>query len=313
MSWVAGDPARSSASSLRQALAGWLAGSFRVQSIDLAGRLAAASDRLEPRARGALVRALVEARAGTNASAVATALCLFVAVLQLGDADDFVAVRRFADDLDPARAAAALVDAGRRLDGDTARPLTAALVRALGRRADVRTALLEADSPPAEEAVDAVVARSFEVAMWLLMTDLDQVAPGGPITSVEEAEALCAEPDLTAWQGQVALIVANPWSPYAGQLQRVLEAAGRSEAADAVADFIGMYRARVERHERMEVARFVRRAVEGSGLLQRDFAMLVGTSASRLSTYMNGSVTPSAAMMLRIGRVARQIEESNDR
>jgi transcriptional regulator with XRE-family HTH domain len=35
------------------------------------------------------------------------------------------------------------------------------------------------------------------------------------------------------------------------------------------------------------------------------FADLVGTSASRLSTYMSGKVTPSAAMLVRIERMAR--------
>jgi transcriptional regulator with XRE-family HTH domain len=32
-------------------------------------------------------------------------------------------------------------------------------------------------------------------------------------------------------------------------------------------------------------------------------ARLVGTSASRLSTYMSGKVSPSAAMLIRIERV----------
>ena len=37
-----------------------------------------------------------------------------------------------------------------------------------------------------------------------------------------------------------------------------------------------------------------------SGLTQRDFARRMGTSASRVSTYVNGLVTPSASMMIRI-------------
>ena len=41
-------------------------------------------------------------------------------------------------------------------------------------------------------------------------------------------------------------------------------------------------------------------AVERSGLTKSEFAALVGTSASRLSTYLGGKVTPSAALLIRI-------------
>ena len=46
----------------------------------------------------------------------------------------------------------------------------------------------------------------------------------------------------------------------------------------------------------------VRAAVDRSGLTNSRFADLVGTSASRLSTYLSGKVTPSAAMLVRIER-----------
>ncbi len=44
----------------------------------------------------------------------------------------------------------------------------------------------------------------------------------------------------------------------------------------------------------------MRAAVERSGLTNAQFAELIGTSASRLSTYLSGQVTPSAAMLVRI-------------
>jgi ribosome-binding protein aMBF1 (putative translation factor) len=61
-------------------------------------------------------------------------------------------------------------------------------------------------------------------------------------------------------------------------------------------------RRRAEAGERDEVARRVRHAIESSGLTAADFAASIGTSASRLSTYANGKVIPSAAMLLRIER-----------
>ena len=48
------------------------------------------------------------------------------------------------------------------------------------------------------------------------------------------------------------------------------------------------------------VARLVRQAVLRSGLSAKEFAAHVGTSPSRLSTYMTGKVVPSAALLLEI-------------
>jgi transcriptional regulator with XRE-family HTH domain len=42
-------------------------------------------------------------------------------------------------------------------------------------------------------------------------------------------------------------------------------------------------------------------------LFRAEFASQIGTSTSRLSTYATGKVTPSAALMLRMSRVAGEI------
>jgi transcriptional regulator with XRE-family HTH domain len=47
----------------------------------------------------------------------------------------------------------------------------------------------------------------------------------------------------------------------------------------------------------------VRNAVARSGLSKAQFAARIGTSPSRLSTYLNGKVTPSAALMVRVRRL----------
>ncbi|NHA01308.1 helix-turn-helix transcriptional regulator [Nocardioides sp. W3-2-3] len=61
-----------------------------------------------------------------------------------------------------------------------------------------------------------------------------------------------------------------------------------------------------EEDERRAVADHIRTTIAATGLTQRQFATLVGTSPSRLSTYVTGSVTPSAAMLLRINRMAKR-------
>jgi transcriptional regulator with XRE-family HTH domain len=47
-------------------------------------------------------------------------------------------------------------------------------------------------------------------------------------------------------------------------------------------------------------------------LSQQDFALRLGTSRPRLSTYLSGKVTPSASLMVRMRRVATQAQASDD-
>jgi hypothetical protein len=56
--------------------------------------------------------------------------------------------------------------------------------------------------------------------------------------------------------------------------------------------------------DRTEAAGRVRSCIEASGLTAARFAEEIGTSASRLSTYATGRVTPSAALLVRMERVA---------
>jgi transcriptional regulator with XRE-family HTH domain len=55
--------------------------------------------------------------------------------------------------------------------------------------------------------------------------------------------------------------------------------------------------------EREAVATEVAQIVRASGLSKSEFASRIGTSASRLSTYLSGSVTPSASLLFRMGTV----------
>jgi len=109
---------------------------------------------------------------------------------------------------------------------------------------------------------------------------------------------------LPDWRRLAKVIQADPWGPVA---QQVLEAVrltrpyGTAELLEGVVD-----RARnlAADSERGEAAAEVRRLVNDSGLSQRDFADRIGTSRSRLPTYMSGKVMPSAALMVRMRRVA---------
>lgn len=106
------------------------------------------------------------------------------------------------------------------------------------------------------------------------------------------------------WQPVFAEVRRSPWGRVARRLDRHL---GYREPDGVGALFrlaIDRARADADRRDRDEVAARVRAAVERSGCTNAGFASLVGTSASRLSTYLSGKVTPSAALLIRIERVA---------
>ncbi|MDO3648156.1 helix-turn-helix domain-containing protein [Nocardia mangyaensis] len=63
-------------------------------------------------------------------------------------------------------------------------------------------------------------------------------------------------------------------------------------------------REQAEAAERSQVAEEVRQAVADSGVTNAEFAASIGTSGSRLSTYLSGKVVPSSTLMVRIRRVA---------
>jgi transcriptional regulator with XRE-family HTH domain len=56
----------------------------------------------------------------------------------------------------------------------------------------------------------------------------------------------------------------------------------------------------------------IRDLVSESGLSAQDFAERIGTSRSRLSTYMSGKVVPSATLMIRMRRVGGALATSPD-
>jgi DNA-binding transcriptional regulator YiaG len=65
-------------------------------------------------------------------------------------------------------------------------------------------------------------------------------------------------------------------------------------------------REEAEKSEREAVANEIDGLVRESGLSRTEFASRIGTSASRLSTYVTGKVTPSAALLVRMRLVAKR-------
>lgn len=106
------------------------------------------------------------------------------------------------------------------------------------------------------------------------------------------------------WRPIFAELRRSPWGRVARRVERYLSYREPDGAGTLFALAIERDRSDADRADRAEVAARLREAVARSGLTNAEFAELVGTSASRLSTYRNGKVTPSAAMLVRIERIA---------
>lgn len=108
------------------------------------------------------------------------------------------------------------------------------------------------------------------------------------------------------WKPIFAEVRRSPWGEVARRVERYLSYRDRDGVSVLFERAIEHARAEMDGAHRAEVAARVRDAVARSGLTQAAFAERVGTSASRLSTYLSGKVTPSAAMLVRIERAIRE-------
>lgn len=128
----------------------------------------------------------------------------------------------------------------------------------------------------------------------------------GILTAVERGT-------LPDWQRLAAAIRADPWGPVAQQVLQAIEMSQPYGTGELLTTVIERARQEAADAERDQVAGEIRDLVAQSGLSRQDFALRLGTSRSRLSTYMAGKVTPSATLMLRIRRVTShaQVMQSN--
>ncbi|HWJ08074.1 MAG TPA: helix-turn-helix transcriptional regulator, partial [Nocardioides sp.] len=85
------------------------------------------------------------------------------------------------------------------------------------------------------------------------------------------------------------------------------EQTGNPAYVTGIQAFLTALRSEVEDRDRQSVAAEIRRLIASTNCTQGQFARRVGTSASRISTYATGAVTPGASMFLRIRRTAERL------
>lgn len=229
-----------------------------------------------------------------------------LALIRNGSDDDVVELQAIVAELGPLTTSTLQEELLEALDVGVRRPLTTALVRRLGGLAwgpAARTpGSLTHDSPE-------LGSLCAEASLRLVMVeDGDGEVGELDLGDVDELLAVFRNGDVPLWRSLVARALADPWG---GDLESHLALLdpqrwpGESASIRALADAA---RVLAEENERRTVAAHIRRTIAATGLSQREFADLLGTSRSRLSTYMSGAVTPSATMMLRINRMARQAQ-----
>lgn len=109
---------------------------------------------------------------------------------------------------------------------------------------------------------------------------------------------------LPDWRRLASVIQRDPWGPVAQQVLEAIQLAHPYGTAQLLAGVIDSARRAAADAERGEVASEIKTLVSNSGMSRQEFADRIGTSRSRLSTYMSGKVMPSAALMVRMRRVA---------
>jgi len=131
-------------------------------------------------------------------------------------------------------------------------------------------------------------------------------SPEDPVAvwPTEAVQTALERGSLSYWRRLATAVKSDPWGPTARQLEEVLRHSRPYGVADVMTDMIGRARTESERRERAQVAAEIASLLATSGMSREGFSRRIGTSASRLSTYLSGQVVPSAALLVRMRHVA---------
>ncbi|MGH3520521.1 MAG: helix-turn-helix domain-containing protein [Haloechinothrix sp.] len=130
--------------------------------------------------------------------------------------------------------------------------------------------------------------------------------PSDPVETwpVEAVQTALERGTLVDWRRMTRAVRDDPWGPVARNIEYVLSYDRPYGTAELFEKTIAKVRRDVEQAEKTSVAAQLAAEVARSELTARDFAERLGTSPSRMSTYLSGKVTPSASLMVRAHRVA---------
>ena len=268
-------------------------------------RLAARSDRAASADAGAIwapFLALTASPPWLKDPTRAAVLSNLVGLVLFGDAEDIATLDSVIRSLGPERTAAIQSELDDLLGLGPDLPITTAAVRLLADVGQLRERLRSTGLSATK--ASAIVTRTHHQTFWLLLSGAEDLPRTPAIRSIDQLMDLIHHGNARRWRAALLPLIESPWGPYGEHVVRLAKDAGHDAIAELLQDCRKVFRTRQEQRERDAIAREIRRLVAISGLTQRQFAAQIGTSPSRLSTYVNGRVIPSAAMLLRIRRVA---------
>ncbi|MBT2497935.1 helix-turn-helix domain-containing protein [Agromyces sp. ISL-38] len=129
------------------------------------------------------------------------------------------------------------------------------------------------------------------------------VSPDDPVTEwgVEGILAAIDRGGLDDWSKVGVAVEVAPYGPVAADLEEALAIAESGGAAALLRRVLDDARASAEER----TVRRLRELARAADLPQQRLAERIGTSRSRLSSYLSGAVTPSAVVITRLEEVAR--------
>lgn len=136
--------------------------------------------------------------------------------------------------------------------------------------------------------------------------------PDGPVADwpTEAVLAALERGGLRHWRRLAAAARDDPWGPVARRIEDAVAVSHPYGVAELFDGVLRRARAAAEQRERATVAAEIGALLTASGLSRAAFARAIGTSPSRLSTYLTGSVTPSAAVLVRMRRMVEGLSSA---
>lgn len=122
-----------------------------------------------------------------------------------------------------------------------------------------------------------------------------------PTSAIREA---LETDDLTVWQRIVVAIKRDPYGRTARQVEEVLDNAPPYGVSKALDEVLTRTRTQLEANECAEVGRHIHMLLQRSGLGQDEFASRIGIPADQFATYLQGTNSPAASLMIRMRRLS---------
>lgn len=131
------------------------------------------------------------------------------------------------------------------------------------------------------------------------------VSPEDPVErwGFEGLLAAVERGDINHWHRIAEALARDPRGKVAVELAEVSDAAENPAIPSLLQRVLQKAVEDADTRERQEVADELQRHLRESGLSRADFAARLGTSQSRLSTYLSGKVVPSATILVRALRI----------